>query len=309
MEMNHTKYYSLPWRRALKALLVIALLMSVLLPAVSPAYAATCTEYYTVKRGDTLFKIGLKYGVTWNVLADLNDIDSPGVIYTGQKLCVSVKEDSAPDKPATGAIPTFSIVSVSKGQSVTIQTANFPANDSFDVLMGEFGTRAVNGIKVDRIGSGQGGAFKATFSIPADLASEKRIAIRLQSSTGSGYFAYNWFTNSTAGGGSGDGSSGMPGYSGYPTFKITGVVRNSSVTIRARNLPANVSFDVRMGEMGTGAVNGIKVDRISSGGGGETSYTFAIPEDLRGLRQIAIRIESPESGYYAFNWFYNNSTE
>jgi hypothetical protein len=33
--------------------------------------------------------------------------------------------------------------------------------------------------------------------------------------------------------------------------------------------------------------------------------TVQIPANLYGLNQIAIRMESPDSGYSAYNWFYN----
>lgn len=288
----------------LRTAVTLAILVAVLLPVASPVSAATCTEHHTVKRGETLYGIGLKYGVSWKLLAEINDLDNPRRIYTGQKLCVTTS--GTPTQPSkSSTIPTFSIVSVVEDQSVTIQTANFPANDTFDVLMGEYGTRGVKGVKVDRIGSGKGGAFKATFSIPASLMTDRRIAIRLQSATGSGYFAYNWFYNSTSGG---DNSPSDPGYSGIPTFKISAVVRDSSVTIKTDNFPANETFDVRMGAMGTRGINGVKVDRISTGSGGALTLTFSIPASLYGSRQIAIRLESPESGYYSYNWFYNNTT-
>ncbi len=59
------------------------------------------------------------------------------------------------------------------------------------------GTRGINGIQVDTIKSGNGGSFSATFTIPSALKGYKQIAIRLQSTTGSGYYAYNWFYNNT----------------------------------------------------------------------------------------------------------------
>jgi len=34
--------------------------------------------------------------------------------------------------------------------------------------------------------------------------------------------------------------------------------------------------------------------------------TYPIPDFLKGSYKIAIRLESPYSGYYAYNWFYNN---
>ena len=43
-------------------------------------------EYYTVKKGDTLSKIGAKLGVKWQDIAKLNNIKAPYTIYVGQKL-------------------------------------------------------------------------------------------------------------------------------------------------------------------------------------------------------------------------------
>lgn len=211
---------------------------------------------------------------------------------------------------AAGTIPTVSIVSVVPDQTVTIQTYNFPANDTFEVLMGAMGTKGINGIKVATTYSGSGGSFQATYTIPAALHGSYQIAIRLQSITGSGYYAYNWFYNRVTG-------ATTPvvtpypstGYSGYPTFSILSVVRDKSVTIQAYNLPPNDAFDVLMGAMGTRGIGGIKVTSFSSGSGGAQQFTFTIPAALYGSYQIAIRLQSNTgSGYYAYNWFYNNTT-
>lgn len=209
--------------------------------------------------------------------------------------------------PSYSVIPTFSIVSVVTGTSVTIRTYSFPAYDSFDVLMGNMGTRGVNGIKVATIASGSGGSFTATFNIPAALAGRYKIAIRLQSNTGSGYYAYNWFHNYTSGGYTG--GPWIPGYGGYPTFSIASVVRNSTVTIVTYNLPPNDTYRVTMGPMGTRGIGGYVVDTINSGSGGSMTLTFNIPAQLAGSHRISIRLKSTSgSGYYAYNWFYNNTT-
>jgi len=207
-----------------------------------------------------------------------------------------------------GKIPTFSILSVVKDSQVKIRTNNFPANDSFDVLMNTMGTRGVNGIKVATVNSGSGGSFEGTYDIPAALKGERQIAIRLQSNSGSGYFAYNWFYNNTSGSNSG-GTPPSTGYTGYPTFTIQGVARNQTVTIKVSNLPEDESFNVRMGAMGTKAVDGYLVDSFNTGDGGSQTLSFDIPAQLQGSHQIAIRIESASgSGYFAFNWFYNTTT-
>ena len=97
-------------------------------------------------------------------------------------------------------------------------------------------------------------------------------------------------------------------YTGYPTFSIQAVVRDDTVTILGNNFPANDKFTVTMGAYGTAGIGGIVVETTDSGSGGAISKTYKIPASLKGSYKIAIRLQSPTSGYYAYNWFYNNST-
>ncbi|MCP5095125.1 MAG: LysM peptidoglycan-binding domain-containing protein [Chloroflexi bacterium] len=46
---------------------------------------------HQVKQGETLFKISLQYGVTWNAIATENNIEAPYIIYVGQTLSVPGK--------------------------------------------------------------------------------------------------------------------------------------------------------------------------------------------------------------------------
>ncbi len=209
----------------------------------------------------------------------------------------------------SSSVPTFTILSVVRDQSVQIQTQNFPVNDTFDVLMNVMGTQGKNGYKVAVVSSGDGGSFTQTFPIPAELKGLKQIAIRLQSNTGSGYYSFNWFYNNTTGTSSGSSSNTGNTYQ-IPTFSISAVVRNESVTIVTNNFPANDNFNVLMNVYGTLGVNGIFVDTLPSGDGGSITETFLIPADLIGLAKIAIRLESNKgTGYYSYNWFYNNTTK
>ena len=212
-------------------------------------------------------------------------------------------EDYPPAQPPTCAcnIPTFSIKSVVKGEDVTITTYNFPKNVEFTVLMGKMWTRGINGIEVATLNSGEGGSFEATFDIPAELANEERIAIRLEG-TG-GYYAYNWFWNNTA---STPPAEPVDGYSGYPYFFITAVEKDTTVSIKAYNLPKATDFTVLMGKMWTMGINGIEVTTLNSGEGGTLEATFAIPAELAGEQRIAIRLQGEV--YYAYNWFWNNTT-
>ena len=167
-----------------RIILVIVLAASSLAFLVQPAEAASCAKYHTVQKGENLYGIGLKYGISWTKLEEINILVNPRLIFAGQKLCVSLDSGTTPTpKPPSGGSLSFKIVSVVKDNSVTIETANLPANDAFDVLMGPFGTKGINGKKVETLSSGKGGVITANFKIPDLLHGSSTIAIRLQSPT------------------------------------------------------------------------------------------------------------------------------
>jgi hypothetical protein len=205
--------------------------------------------------------------------------------------------------------PSFSITAVVADKTVTIKGVNFPANDKFTVTMGAYGTLGKGGTVVTTYDSGVGGSFTATFNIPAGMAGAAKIAIRLESPT-SRYFAYNWFfNNSTAVVTPAPTPVPTPtGYKGYPVFGIVAVVADKTVTIKGTNFPANDKFTVTMGAYGTLGKGGTVVTTFDSGAGGTINATFNIPAGMAGAVKIAIRLESPTSHYYAYNWFYNATT-
>lgn len=215
---------------------------------------------------------------------------------------------------AYSGFPTFSIESVVQDKTVTIKTNNLPPNDTFTVTMGKNGTKGIDGIKVGTTESGTGGSLIFTYEIPADLTGLSIISIRMQSPT-TGYFAYNWFLNLTATATiaptqppAPTSTPTPPGYSGFPTFSIATVVEDKTVSISGKNFPANDTFTVLMGDFGTKGIGGIKIGTTDSGTGGALTATYDIPESLAGNELIAIRLQSPTSGYFAYNWFYNNTT-
>ena len=78
----------------------------------------------------------------------------------------------------------------------------------------------------------------------------------------------------------------------------------NTVTIKGINFIPNDSYKVTMGEFGTQGVGGIVVATQDAGTGTFTA-TYTIPASLKDETTIAIRLQSPTTGYYSYNWFWN----
>ena len=52
----------------------------------APAYAQSGQVTHTVQPGENLFRIALRYNLTWDVLARANGIFNPNLIFPGQVL-------------------------------------------------------------------------------------------------------------------------------------------------------------------------------------------------------------------------------
>lgn len=239
----------------------------------------------------------------------------PGTTPTTPPTTQTPAPTTAPTQvPPSNVVPTFSIKSVDGGKTVTILAKDFPKGVEFTALMGKMWTRGINGIESGKITSSDTGAFEATFNIPAELANEKQIAIRLQAKTG-GWYAFNWFWNSTATAPTQaptqsptQAPTQAPPAVKYPSFSIVAVEKDNTVSIEGKNFPASTEFIVRMGKMWTLGINGIEAGTLNTGAGGDVNGTFNIPAALAGLSQISIRLEAKTGGWYAYNWFWNSTT-
>ena len=209
---------------------------------------------------------------------------------------------------AYSGYPTISIVSVVQGASVTVKGNNFPPNDTFWVRMNLMGTKGVSGTIVETVTTDASGKLSdSTYAIPSALKNEYKVAIRLISPV-TGYYAYNWFYNNTSAGANTGGPVSSSTYSGYPIFSIAAVQQDKNVTISPSNFPPNDEFYVRLNSMGTQGVGGEVVQIVTTDASGVLNdKVYFIPDSLKGSYKIAIRLESTNSVYYAYNWFYNNN--
>jgi hypothetical protein len=209
--------------------------------------------------------------------------------------------------------PTTSIVSVAAGESVSVKTYNFPPNRTFKVRINHFGTLGVNGTEVGTYETGGGESKEVTFNIPDDLKSDAQLAIRFETSDGKHYYAYDWFNNVTGGSttststtyGTGGPYTYDKNYTGIPLTSIVSVKVDESVTIKTSNFPKNQTFKVLMNKFGTLGVGGTEVGTYESGDGASKEVTFTIPDSLKDNDQIAIRFQTSNGFYYAYDYFSN----
>jgi LysM repeat protein len=103
------------FKRTTLALLILALALSVF--GVTPTLAATCTNY-TVRSGDNLFRIGLKFGVSVSAIQAANGL-SGTFIYAGQVLCIPTGSGSVTvtPKPST----TTTVTAAPNPSTYTVQ--------------------------------------------------------------------------------------------------------------------------------------------------------------------------------------------
>lgn len=123
----------------------------------SVAFADTS---YTVKAGDTLAKIGSRYGVTYQSIAKANGIKNVNAIKTGQKITIPAKKTLS-SKPAVAAT-VQKVVTTDKdirGTKLRIATTT-STNDTglLDVLVPAFDKKY--GTKTDWVSVGSGEAME-----------------------------------------------------------------------------------------------------------------------------------------------------
>ena len=165
--------------------------------------AQTCTLTHVVQPGENLFRIGLRYGVTWTTLQAWNYLPNPGVIYVGQTLCVNGYAASAPTTPPSPVVvypgnpfgptnqPRAYFPQATLGESFQLYGYNFPANTQVTIGITTLGNRPY--VPYYTATTNAEGTFYVTVQIPEALRTASTVAVEAR--TASGYYALNWFYN------------------------------------------------------------------------------------------------------------------
>lgn len=195
------------------AALLIVLLGSLVAPA--PAHAQGCYPAHIVQPGENLFRIGLRYGYLWTVLAQYNGLTNPNRIFVGQVICIpfgSVNPPPPPPPPPPGGVYypppgvypyiDFNTRRAGPGDTIVINGYRFPGNSTVDIYIAPLRTPYPSTPQATTTVPASG-TFSTNFTIPASVEGRPLVGTYLSVivvARGSGYYGYNYFVNTRPGG-------------------------------------------------------------------------------------------------------------
>ena len=93
----------------------------------APAPSTPASDTYTVRSGDTLSGIASMYGTSWQVLAQINNLSDPNLIYPGQVLNINGTANTV--QPGSG---TYTVQSGGHAEWYRRQVRGFVADSPAD---------------------------------------------------------------------------------------------------------------------------------------------------------------------------------
>jgi LysM repeat protein len=242
------------------------------------ASGSSCKDTHYISPGDTLYKIGIWYGVPWPDIAAANGISYPYTIYVGKTLCI-------PEAGSTGSTGGIGVVvtSVKADNYVNIKATNLPKKENFAVSIGKCYSSSkteVGSLRTD----GDSGTFYAKYNIPSKYDGVSCLTIYIESIKSSRE-AFTSFTNKT-----GTSTTVSPG-SDEMYFKILSVDEDSSITIKMYNLVKGKKYKVFIGPAGSGAPAGYLVESFTATANGTKTDTYHIASKFKDKTKLDIRVE------------------
>jgi LysM repeat protein len=147
----------------LSAILILTMLVSAL--PQTPAAAVTCKFKHTVEAGDTIHYLAQLYSVSWEEIAEANDLLPPYTITVGQVLCIPGGTEPAgtTNKDKKGKEPTLEVVP--QLAHVFVSVENFQPKTSYYVRI--FPRTQEVSYRIGVFTTNKEGDFADWFKIPA----------------------------------------------------------------------------------------------------------------------------------------------
>ncbi len=125
-------------KKKISALLIAATV------AISTTTVFAYTDIYTVKPGDTVYRISKTYKVKVEDIARLNKLDDPSKIYIGEKLYIPVPGNVTNNNPPSTANTTPPKNGTGSASTTTPNTGNTTGNGTTTINKGNGGTTTPN---------------------------------------------------------------------------------------------------------------------------------------------------------------------
>ncbi|MBI5929476.1 MAG: LysM peptidoglycan-binding domain-containing protein [Chloroflexi bacterium] len=160
-------------------------------------YTTDASGYYTVQHGDSLFRVGLAFGVTAAQLAAVNGIPNANLIVTGQRILVP---PATPSAPVPGSIPAVSIQPdlAGPGDTVTVRGYNYPPNATVNLYLEKTSLNRKSNI-LTSVKTDANGTFTTSIVLPTAWPDGTPINTRTVSisgrSTDNVFWGMNFFIN------------------------------------------------------------------------------------------------------------------
>ena len=153
-------------RFALAVMIALAVLAAA---APKPAQAGVCEENYTVKAGDTIYKISKKFDVTVYKIARANNMDKPYVVTPGEDLCI-------PKTPAPSSNYTWS--AALKNGKVSVEGDKFKKSWPLFVKVRE--DVGDPWYKLGKVVTSKQGELEKTYTLPKGVNNAKVLYVCLK---------------------------------------------------------------------------------------------------------------------------------
>lgn len=282
--------------------MAVILVINLFTVAAVPVQASSsCYDYYTVQYGDTLFKIGVRYGMVWTDIASANGIGYPYTIYYGTTICIPKGGSSGSSYdydvyyPSTGGTISAAIIDVTPNKDFTLKAINLPKHENFEVSIGKCdysSASEVGEITTD----GDPGTYTDTYKIPKKFKNVSCLVAYLDSTKTTRSTSVTFVNSSTGASPSASDFSNLK-------FDVLHVTKNKTVTLRVIDFRKGEKYKIYIGYAATGANPGTQVGSFKQTNNQDFSITVKIPEAYRGQSRLDVRIEGvtvTASKYHTF---------